>query len=54
MSMLNHTEQGKMSTALTALMVQSCAFQILKDIWALLTAAHRLNQTKKDGNVKGR
>lgn len=53
MSMLNHVERCKMSAVMTALMLPSGASQILKDIWALLSGAHRLKQTKKEGNIKG-
>lgn len=47
MSVLNHMEWCKMSAVMTALTVPSGASQILKDIWTLLSGAHRLNQRRK-------
>ncbi|PKU38905.1 hypothetical protein llap_10790 [Limosa lapponica baueri] len=51
---MSHTERCKMSAVMTALMVPSGASQILKDIWALLSGAHRLKQPKEEGNNKDR
>lgn len=54
LSVLNHMEQRKTSAVMTALMAPSGAPQILKDIWTLLSGAHRLEQTKAADNFKGR